>query len=225
MLRRGEEVEGRVRASVLLFPRRIYLGLKSYIGRIMPIPMYTYLRFLMIGLSIIFLNISCVKDQQSSTDYSGVLHINGNSYTVDKGYLQSYGPTMYPDNYGNTMELYLFTSGVDVNLDEYGNPDFEGDGYLLYFLLYSESELKLTDGDYSFERLGKKAFTFEELIAEPLGSEKEGAEAISCQEGKLAVSSISGIQQLCGTFDGQAINGAAEASFSFVFNGHLIHLD
>lgn len=79
------------------------------------------------------------------------------SYADEKASLKE-GLLVYTPNYDTTglneMEVLLYTEGVNIFDDEEGFPDsINGDGFMLYFALYTLDSTHLSPGEYSLQEL------------------------------------------------------------------------
>jgi hypothetical protein len=102
--------------------------------------------------------VSCKKDKDKDT-VTNYFKVGGTKYEVSFGTLENYGtdPGYYE---GYNLDLYLITSGIDVD----ANGDWTGTGKALYFEMYSTNSAYLTSGEYTYDYISDvpPTFTFDE---------------------------------------------------------------
>lgn len=110
--------------------------------------------FLMLSLTVLLLS-ACnkEKDEGESINYTQTLSIDDKNHVVDKGLLVNYGKDVVAHE-GTNFDISLVTSGVTMHFDSTGNDidSASGDGYILYFQLYSQGEEDITEGDYVYNQ-------------------------------------------------------------------------
>lgn len=80
-----------------------------------------------------------------------------NEYPLYQGFIHNYG--MPEDGAGYNFDVTLFSSGVSYNRDRH---EFQGQGHVVFFQMYSSSATELSAGTYQFNSEGGKApFTFD----------------------------------------------------------------
>lgn len=87
------------------------------------------------------------KDEES---YTQQLTINNKDYSLHKAMMINYGTNdaVYS---GSKMSMNLVSSGVDFDINE--NDEIEnvtGDGYVIYFQVYTEGEEEVLNGTYTY---------------------------------------------------------------------------
>jgi hypothetical protein len=88
--------------------------------------------------------ISCGDDDKESVPDR--LIIDGESFSLTKGYIFGYGPDTDDDgNAGSIYEIILTTDGVDFDGD-----DFSGTGKFLDLILFSASTIELEERTYTY---------------------------------------------------------------------------
>ncbi|MCX6328409.1 MAG: hypothetical protein NTZ85_02685 [Bacteroidia bacterium] len=102
--------------------------------------------------------VSCKKDKDKEDTVKNYFIVDGTKYEVSFGTLENYGtdPGYYE---GYNLDLYLITSGIDVDVDG----DWTGTGKALYFEMYSTNAAYLTSGEYTYDLVSDipPTFTFD----------------------------------------------------------------
>jgi hypothetical protein len=94
-------------------------------------------------LSLILMSCKKDKDKGGPNNY---FKVGNSTYEVSFGTLENYGtdPGYYE---GYNLDLYLITSGIDVDV----NGVWTGTGDAIYFELYSTSATYLPSGEYTYD--------------------------------------------------------------------------
>lgn len=105
---------------------------------------YNFSTFLLL-VSFVFVFASCKKDDDGKSNEMQVDDVN---IAIGSGSLFGYGTGSYHD--GFNLDLRLFQEGFTVV--DLGNHDYEyqGNGFVIYCEMFSETETALSEGIYSF---------------------------------------------------------------------------
>lgn len=108
-------------------------------------------KYLFLSLSLVLALSACKKEEEDdqtngTTEFSQELVVAGTKYTLGSGFME-----YYPD-YGvnsENLDLFLLSDGVTIHFDSDNYPDsISGNGYLLYFEMFSADSTYLSNGTY-----------------------------------------------------------------------------
>ncbi len=95
----------------------------------------------------------CDKDEvdDDNAGKTNFLKIGTQEYDLSAGILENYGTdddTTW--HYGFNTDLLLYSAGLSMQTDEYGDWDLTGKGHGIYFEMFSTAGNALDNGDYVF---------------------------------------------------------------------------
>jgi hypothetical protein len=97
--------------------------------------------------------VSCSNDDSETNTKKNFLKIGDTEYELAMGFSEDYSDN--PNNETYNIDLSFLTSGLSVNGD-----DYTGDGYSIYFEMFSSTPNKLAEGKYEYN-LTETSFSFD----------------------------------------------------------------
>lgn len=98
--------------------------------------------------------VACDKDDKEDDNDEPTgnnLKLDGNTHELGGGILENYGTDSSGAHQGTNIDLWLYTSGIEVLTEEDSST---GEGYVLYFEIFTTAEDHLAPGTYTYALSG-----------------------------------------------------------------------
>jgi hypothetical protein len=136
--------------------------------------------YLLLGLSLMLAVSACKKDEDDNDDtkpFPQELVVDGTRYEWGESFME-----YYPD-YGvnsENLDLFMFTDGITVHYDSDNLPDsISGNGYVLYFELFSADSTYLSAGTYTADSTLAQGTYYSSFLAPVTNGELSGDEELN----------------------------------------------
>jgi len=115
-------------------------------------------KILTLVLFSLIILVGCKKDKDGDSP-NNYIKYEGKTYVIDKGILENYGEE---DEGVYNLDLTLFSSGINLIESQGEIVGATGTGNVLYFEMFTNSEIQLDNGTYVFDYYSEEAGTFDD---------------------------------------------------------------